>query len=158
MGNEEKRPVRVRDGRLEDLDDLVAFNAALALETESTQLDAERLEAGVRALLSDPSRGRYFIAESDDGRVLGCTMITTEWSDWRNGQLWWFQSVYIRPDSRRRGVFRLLYDHVTERAEADPDVIGLRLYVHEENRPALVTYEQMGMTPTEYRVFERIFD
>jgi ribosomal protein S18 acetylase RimI-like enzyme len=112
------------------------------------------LAAGVRAVLDDPARGVYFVAERA-GEVVGQTMITTEWSDWRNGWLWWIQSVYVCADARRQGVFRALYEHVQEMARNDPTVIGLRLYVEENNRAAQETYRRMGMEPMGFLVFHR---
>src|SRR5262245_5068664 len=87
------------------------FNRLLALESEGKTLGLAVLAAGVKAGLDDAAKGRYFLAE-ENGEVLGQMMITYEWSDWRNGWVWWIQSVYVRADARRRGVFRALYEHV----------------------------------------------
>ena len=87
--------------------------------------------------------------------VVGMLLLTREWSDWRNGWLWWIQSVYVRPEARRRGVFRALYDHIYRLAQAEPDVIGLRLYMEENNHRAAETYVAVGMAPAGYVVFER---
>src|SRR5262249_28030712 len=104
-----------------------------------------------------PNKGRYFVAEDPDmgDGVLGQLMLTFEWSDWRNGWLWWFQSVYVRRDARRRGVFRALYQHVSDAARADPEVIGLRLYMERDNDTARQTYPRLGMAPTEYVLLQR---
>lgn len=132
---------------------LVAFNLAMAAETEGRALDRDTLSAGVRAALADPDLGRYYVAEQD-GRVLGALMVTREWSDWRNGQFWWIQSVYVEPGARGRGLYRALYDHVLGRAREDPGVCGLRLYVEAENRRARAVYEHLGMQPSTYRLYE----
>ena len=81
--------------------------------------------------------------------------ITYEFSDWRNGWFWWIQGVYVRAESRRRGVFRALYRHVAEAARRDPGVIGLRLYVESDNHAAQRTYRDLGMKATSYLMFER---
>src|SRR5205807_1395645 len=130
------------------------FNRLMALETEGKALDPAVLAAGVAAVLADPYKGLYFLAE-EGGRVLGQAMVTPEWSDWRNGWIWWFQSVYVRPEARRRGVFRGLYEHVYRTASADPNVIGLRLYVEKENHLAQQTYLGLGMTWAPYLVLEK---
>src|SRR5688572_24082339 len=111
---------------------VAAYNAALAWETERKRLDPEILGAGVRAVLADPAKGFYTLAELAR-EVVGQVMVTYEWSDWRNGWFWWVQSVYVREDARRHGVFRALFTDLRKRAEADPTVIGLRLYVEREN-------------------------
>ena len=147
----------VRDARPEDAATLVAYNSAMAEETEGKSLHPERIEPGVARLFSDESRGRYWVAESG-GVVVGQIMVTYEWSDWRNGNLWWIQSVYVHPDWRRQGVFSALYRHVESLAAAQPGVIGLRLYVEEKNTRAQRTYAALGMVNTGYLVMESLFD
>lgn len=146
-------PVHVRDAIAPDLDFLVESNAAMALETERKLLDRTILARGVAAVLQSPARGFYLIAERD-GCAIGCLLITHEWSDWRNGDWWWLQSVHVVPAARRAGVFRALHAEVERRARRAPDVIGLRLYVECENRHAQATYSSLGMSETGYRLFE----
>jgi ribosomal protein S18 acetylase RimI-like enzyme len=85
-------------------------------------------------------------------------MLTREWSDWRNGDWWWIQSVYVPESHRRQGVFAALYRHVEQLARDAPGVIGLRLYVERENANAQRTYESLGMRDAGYRIFEAGFD
>lgn len=132
---------------------LVAFNAAIAWETEHKRLDPAVLAAGVGAVLADPARGFYTVAERG-GEVVGQMMITYEWSDWRNGWFWWIQSVYVAEIARREGVFRALYRAIEQRAAADPSVIGLRLYFESENARAQATYRALGMSDTAYGMME----
>lgn len=139
-----------------DAGHIAEFNSRLALETEEMYLAPEIVNPGVAAMLSDRSKGRYWIAEAD-GRVVGQIMVTYEWSDWRNGMIWWIQSVYVRGDYRRSGVFSALYRHVESLAQQDPQVCGIRLYVEGENARAQQTYESLGMNMTGYRVMETMF-
>jgi ribosomal protein S18 acetylase RimI-like enzyme len=132
---------------------LVAFNTAIAWETEHKRLDPAILAAGVRAVFADPARGFYTVAERD-GEVVGQMMITFEWSDWRNGWFWWIQSVYVHESARRGGVFRALYRAIEQQAAADPSVIGLRLYFESDNTRAQSTYRSLGMTDTAYGIME----
>lgn len=147
-------PLNVRRAKLTDLDTVVEFNHLLAVESEGKTLDRALLVPGVRAGLVDDAKIRYFLAE-EDSVVLGQMGMTLEWSDWRNGWFWWIQSVYVRPEARRRGVFRALFEHLRLAAEADPEVIGIRLYVEHENAAAHKTYERLGLTRTGYLVLER---
>ena len=132
----------------------------MALETERKHLDLDVVRAGVAALLHKEDFGFYLVAEVSAGSagscldVVGCLMVTYEWSDWRNGLQWWIQSVYVRPDARRQGVFRRLYRHVRTLVEADEAVCGLRLYVEKDNEIAQQTYRSLGMSETPYKVFE----
>ncbi len=130
------------------------FNRLLALESEGKTLDAAVLAAGVAAGLADPNKSVYFLAE-ENGKAVGQIMYTMEWSDWRNGWFWWIQSVYVRAEARRRGVFRALYEHVYQAAKADGHVIGLRLYVESANHVAQETYRRMGMEAAGYFVLQR---
>ena len=96
-----------------------------------------------------PLAGDEVIAEP-----VGMLMLTREWSDWRCGHWWWIQSVYVAPAHRRGGVFRALYAHVHALAAAEPDVLGLRLYVERDNATAQATYSSLGMHDAGYRIFE----
>ncbi len=144
----------IRRGVHADAAVIIEFNRLLAEESEGKTLDPAVLGAGVVAGLADPRKSIYFVAE-ENGTAVGQLMCTTEWSDWRNGWFWWIQSVYVRPDARRRGVFRALFEHVYQEARAEANVIGLRLYVEEDNDAARETYRHMGMAATTYGVFER---
>ncbi len=129
----------------------------MALETERRQLDAERVQQGVRALLNDPVKGIYFVAETGpDGarRVVGQLLLTYEWSDWRNGTFWWIQSVYVREAARGQGVFRALFQHVRDLAQTTPGVCGLRLYMDAHNGRARQAYDRLGLKQTNYEMFE----
>lgn len=147
-----EHPVTVRPAKARDAEALVAFARAMAHETEGKTLTGA-VEQGVRALLQDPRYGFYLVAEVE-GRRAGALMVTMEWSDWRNGLFWWIQSVYVRPEWRRRGVFTALYEAVRARAEAEKGVCGLRLYVEKDNAAARRTYEALGMEATAYRLYE----
>lgn len=148
-------PVQIRRAVPADAAVIVEFNRRLAQETEEKTLDPAVVAAGVAAALADPRKALYFLAE-DAGTVLGQLMLTVEWSDWRNGWIWWIQSVYVQAEARRHGVFRALFDHVEEAARQGPQVIGLRLYVEQENRSAQDVYHRLGMVRTTYQVFEKI--
>ncbi len=148
--------MHVRSATLEDLLTIVEFNRLLALETEAITLSVEVLTQGVRAALLDPQKARYFVAEID-GQVVGQLMHTREWSDWRNGDIWWLQSVYVREDFRRAGVFRALIEHLRAEAQSSPNVVGIRLYVEEHNDRAAATYDRLGLPETGYVVREQIW-
>jgi ribosomal protein S18 acetylase RimI-like enzyme len=147
---------QIRDASAADVEAIVAFNRSMARETEEKDLALEVVRPGVRAVIENPSLGRYFVAGLGDD-VVGQLMITNEWSDWRNGQIWWIQSVYVRPEHRRRGVFRALFRHVEEVAHTTPGVVGLRLYVEHNNAVAQRVYESLGMRGAGYSVFETMW-
>ena len=145
--------ISVRQAEPRDIPFLVNGNIAMALEAEHKRLDPGTVQRGVRAVFEEPGRGRYFVAEIG-GNVVGQAMYTCEWSDWRCGDFWWFQSVYVTPEARRAGVFRALYQHIENLAKADPGVCGLRLYVERDNARAQQTYQRCGMQDAGYVVME----
>lgn len=146
-------PIRIRDATPDDCAVVAEFNTRLAVETEETRLEPAIIGPGVARILGDPALGRYWLAEAE-GEVVGQIMVTHEWSDWRNGMLWWLQSVYVRRDHRRAGVFTALYRHVERLAREDPDVVGIRLYVERDNTRAQDTYARLGMQRTAYQVMQ----
>ena len=156
-------PHLIREAIPADLDVIVEFNARLAHESEGTSLPRKTLTRGVTAALQDRDRLGYWVVEVNDPAdpespwVIGQAAITREWSDWRAGWIWWFQSVYVHPDYRNQGVFRLLYAHIRDLARNKADVIGLRLYVEVSNERAQRVYQSLGMKPGGYDVSEELW-
>ncbi len=146
-------PITIRPATQADVDAIVDFQVAMARETEGKALDPVRVTKGVEAVLNSPEKGVYFLAEAE-GRFVGGLMVTLEWSDWRNGNFWWIQSVYVLPDWRRKGVYRAMHDYLYQQAASREDVCGLRLYVEENNHIALKTYESLGMKRSQYLMYE----
>jgi GNAT superfamily N-acetyltransferase len=149
--------ISIRAARWDDWPTIADFNCRLAMESEHKRLDPEKIVPGVQALLRDAQKGRYFVAEDGvGGPLVGQIMHTHEWSDWRNGPIWWLQSVYVTREFRQRGVFRALFEHLVQLAEAEK-VLGVRLYVERENARAHQTYEKLGFADAGYFVMERWF-
>jgi GNAT superfamily N-acetyltransferase len=152
--------VIVRPALREDIDTLVRFSSAMALETEGRQLEKARLRQGTRAVLDSPDRGFYMVAELADRsprKVVGQLLVTFEWSDWRNAVFWWIQSVYVDPEWRRRGVYRTMHRAILKRAKSRGDVCGVRLYVERENKTAKTVYGRVGLETSAYHVYENDF-
>ena len=158
MNTEATRRLVIRDARHPDLQAIVEFNRCLALETEAKSLATAVLQKGVESALADPGRIRYWIAElGEPPRTVGQAAVTREWSDWRNGWIWWLQSVYVDPSVRRRGIFRELYRQIRAEAQADHRVIGIRLYVEDANHRAQQTYQSLGLKPGGYSVYQELW-
>ena len=147
----------IRPSKSEDINILADFQMRLADETENIHLDKMIVSAGLKALFDDPTKGTYYVAEAE-GKIIGCFLITYEWSDWRNGMVWWLQSVYIVPLHRRKGVFKKMYNHILQTIQNDGSIIGLRLYVDKTNTRAQKVYQAMGMNGDHYTVFEWMRD
>jgi len=148
-----KDEVTIRAGTPADAETIARFQEEMALETEGRRLDPALVRAGVAGLFAERARGRYLVAERA-GRIVGSLLLTTEWSDWRNGLFWWIQSVFVTRAERGRGVYGALHRHVEREARRTPGVVGLRLYVEEENEVARGVYAALGMQTTSYRLYE----
>lgn len=146
----------IRPAELADLDTIIDFNQRMAMETEGKSLNPGIIRHGVLAVLGDPAKGAYHLASGEQGTV-GQMMITWEWSDWRNGNFWWIQSVYVRPEQRGKKVFSMLYRHVERLGREESGCCGLRLYVERDNIHARGVYTKLGMMLTRYDLMEREF-
>jgi GNAT superfamily N-acetyltransferase len=142
----------IRKAILSDAPSIIDFQQKMAWETEGVKLPSEIVTPGVNAVFQDQARGQYYVAEAD-GIVVASLLITYEWSDWRNCNVWWFQSVFVIPEYRRQGIFRRMYNHIRQMAD-DQDIAGLRLYVETNNTRAQKTYEALGMSSEHYSFYE----
>lgn len=146
--------IQVRKAILEDKDQIAAFQISMALETENLILYPEIVNLGVEAVFRDPAKGSYYVAEVDN-RVIASLLTTYEWSDWRNGNILWIQSVFVEGEFRGRGVFRMLYEYVKSTVLNEKNGYrGIRLYVDKSNVKAIEVYTKLGMTNHHYETFE----
>ena len=136
-----------------DINTIVTFNYLMAKETETILLDKKIVKLGVKSVITDPSIAQYWIAENNN-EIIGQLMVTYEWSDWRNGDMWWISSVYVTENFRRRGVFSALYKHIERMAKENPGCCGIRLYIEKQNERAQKTYLSLGMNDAGYDVME----
>lgn len=142
-----------RKATTDDISKIVEFQMNMALETERLELNRDILTTGVTNVLAGERGASYYMAEAD-GTLAGMLMVTLEWSDWRNGWVWWIQSVYIRPEFRGKGLYKMLYSHIVNLAEKSEDVSGIRLYVDKTNTSAQKVYKTLGMNGDHYLVYE----
>ena len=145
--------IRLRKGTRRDLDRIVDFQIALAWESERLRLDSAIVKKGVRAIFTDKSKGRYYMAQMD-GEVVGILLIIPEWSDWRNATVLWIHSLYVRPEARGKGVFKKLFEFLRKKVEKSQRFSGLRLYVDKNNRQAKAVYKKLGMNKDHYLMYE----
>ncbi|MCU0238270.1 MAG: GNAT family N-acetyltransferase [Pyrinomonadaceae bacterium] len=145
--------MKIRLANAVDAKNLVAFNQAMALETEGKTLVDEKISNGVSAVFSDEKKGFYVVAEDENSEIVGGLMVTFEWSDWRNAWFWWIQSVYILPKARGKSIYSKLYQFVKTEAEKQ-NVCGIRLYVEHDNINAQKVYEHLGMNQSHYLMYE----
>ena len=147
--------ISIREAHRGDAGKILDFQLLLAQETENRGLDKLVVTKGIKKVFDDPTKGKYYVADIS-GKVVGCLLITYEWSEWRNGNIWWLQSVYVDASHRRTGVFRTMYEYIIEIITGDPSIAGLRLYVENNNGRAQKIYRSVGMKGDYYQLFEWI--
>jgi len=145
--------ITVRDATPLDADFIIQSQLKSAKETEPFNLDFNTVKAGLNALFEDPSKGKYYIAELN-GRVVACLLVNTEWSEWRNGFIFWINSVYVEKEARRSGVYRKMYRYLQDLVTSRSDIKGIRLYVEKQNHVAQAAYRELGMSDDHYSMFE----
>jgi GNAT superfamily N-acetyltransferase len=144
--------ITIRKAIPEDAEVIIDFQQKMAWETEKMVLPTDTVTKGVNAVFANHILGQYWVADNE-GEVVASLLITYEWSDWRNANVWWFQSVYVLPSHRRTGIFRFMYHHIRNEAER-VGVAGLRLYVETNNSRAQKTYQALGMKREHYEMYE----
>ena len=137
----------------DDAEVLAKHNVSMAKESENIDIEYDITHSGIQAVIMDSTKGFYLVAE-ENGDIVGQLMITFEWSDWRNENIWWIQSVYIEPSWRRKGVFGDLLEEIYRLGMAK-GVHIFRLYVHRSNVDAIEVYRHLKMVDNTYQIFER---
>lgn len=146
--------INVRAVKFKELDTIVEFQMVMAKETEDLHLDNSVVKDGVEAIFEDAQKGQYYVALDENDEVIGCLMTTPEFSDWRNGTVVWIQSVYVKNEHRKKGVFKAMYQYIKKMVQEDEDLMGIRLYVEGHNITAQRTYINMGMKSDHYKMYE----
>lgn len=145
--------MKVREAKPNDINSIVEFQITMAKETEGVDLIRPTVEIGVKAVLNDHSKGKYYVTENNE-KIIGSLLTTYEWSDWRNGTVLWIQSVYVLPEFRRKGVYRNMYSFLKNKVQKNEELKGIRLYADKSNTAAHKTYENLGMSQDHYVTFE----
>lgn len=144
-----------REANKDEYKVIAGFQQKMAFETENYHLNIDTVTKGVIAVFNDATKGKYFIVEQD-GKVIASLLITYEWSDWRNSKVIWIQSVYVLPEFRKKGVFKLMYSEIKKLVNSNSEFSGIRLYVDKTNLNAQKVYEKIGMQGNHYSLFEEM--
>ncbi|MDI9355767.1 MAG: GNAT family N-acetyltransferase [Chitinophagaceae bacterium] len=143
----------MRKAEINDYLYIVDFQIQMALETENTKLDRTTVERGVKSVFEDTKKGMYYVTVLED-TIIASLLITFEWSDWRNGNVWWIQSLYVKKHYRKKGIFKKMYQFLLDTIQNDPKIMGIRLYVNKTNKTAQEVYTKIGMNGEHYQVYE----
>ena len=154
MNTTEKIKYEVSVGNVADIESIAQFQVDMALESEGTVLDKERVLQGVTAAVNDVAKGTYLVCRAN-GDAISSLMLTREWSDWNNQWYWWIQSVYVKPEFRGKGAYRAMYEKIKEMAQ-EQNISQVRLYVDKTNYSAQQVYKKLGMDECHYYMYEEV--
>ncbi|MFC2121854.1 GNAT family N-acetyltransferase [Bacteroidota bacterium] len=143
----------IRKAKTSEWEIIAGFQQKMAMETENLSLNMDVVGKGVQAVFNDPAKGQYYVAEKDN-QIIATLMITFEWSDWRNSYMPWIQSLYVKQEFRKQGVYKEMYNYLQEKVRSDSEWPGIRLYVDRSNHAAQKVYSALGMNSDHYVLFE----
>ena len=106
----------IRPGTAADIDTLVVFTHAEAMDAERRGLDPGEARRGVEGAFAAVPKSRYWVVEGPKGGLVASASIVTEWSNFRGGDYWWIQSLYVTPEHRGQGLVDTLLAHLTDQA------------------------------------------
>lgn len=149
--------MKIEQANISDASAIAQFQMDMAAESEGTTLNREVVLRGVIEGLKDEAKGIYLIARNEEGQPVASLLLTREWSDWNCAWYWWIQSVYVRPEYRRQGIYRTMYAKVKEMAK-EANVSCVRLYVDKTNKLGLSTYQALGMQESHYLLYEETIE
>jgi len=87
---------------------------AIQLHEHRVALEHARLEAAVRGVLENPSRGFFLVLELD-GRCVGAAYVSFIWALEHGGHSAWLEEIYVDPALRDAGLgTRFLRDVLAE--------------------------------------------
>ncbi len=145
--------MQIRKATSNNILDIVEFQVAMAKETENLKLNPRTVLEGVKTVFNHSEIGHYIVVE-ENNKIIACTLILKEWSDWRAKSILWIHSLYVLPQFRKRGIFKKIYEYLKNNVETSEELGGLRLYVDKKNVPAQKAYEAVGMTSEHYALYE----
>lgn len=143
----------VRPATPADTDTLVAFTLSEALDAERRTLVRAEVQRGVAGAFATPPKAGYWVVESGGTIVASCSVVT-EWSNFRGGDYWWIQSLYIVPERRGKGLVDLILHHLVREAKA-AGALDLRLYGYNTNARALRAYQRFGFRESPYLILTK---
>lgn len=147
--------MNIRTATLKDIEQITQNNIHLAQESEHKKISYQQTKNGITTIINDPTKGFYLVIEHHN-TIIAQLMITYEWSDWTNQNIWWLQSLYIKPEHRHHGHFNTLLEEIKKRAQKY-HVSILRLYVHQTNTNAIQAYKHLKMEKKPYDIYQLQF-
>ena len=125
-----------------DLPRLVELLGILFESEAEFSANAEKQRAALHAILSDPAKGKIYVARDGREVVAMCSLLYTI-STAEGGRAALFEDLVVAPDHRKRGIGAALLKYVIEQARAD-GVLRLTLLTDMQNERAQAMYRRVG--------------
>jgi len=145
--------MKIREATILESTQIIDFQIKMAMETENISLNQDIIKKGVQAVFEDKSKGVYYVCEIEN-KIVASLLTTYEWSDWRAKTIIWLQSVYVMPEFRKQGIFKVMYQHIKNLVLDSENYCGIKLYVDNTNTKAQNVYNTVGMNGEHYKLFE----
>jgi ribosomal protein S18 acetylase RimI-like enzyme len=138
---------RVRDLAEGDLPAWRALFRAYGVFYE-TDFDDAHLDHVARLLTRSGSGVSAFVAEDDDGRVIGFAHYRAHPDTFSSGSDWYLDDLFVDPEARGRGVATALIEHLAAHARAVAPGGTLRWITAESNERAQRVYDRVARRTT----------
>jgi GNAT superfamily N-acetyltransferase len=125
-----------------DLPQLVELLGILFDQEAEFTANPAKQEAGLKMILSDPARGKIYVAR-DGRKVVAMASLLYTVSTAEGGKAALFEDLVVRPDYRKQGIGAKLLEYVIGQAR-EQGVLRLTLLTDMQNEQAQVLYRKLG--------------
>ena len=135
--------------RESDLPQLVELLGLLFDQEAEFRPDAAKQAAALQLLLSDPVRGRIYVAR-DGRRPVAMASLLFTISTAEGGKAAWLEDLVVHPDYRQQGTGQKMLAYVISQARAE-GVLRITLLTDMQNESAQALYRRAGFVGSPMR-------
>jgi ribosomal protein S18 acetylase RimI-like enzyme len=132
-----------------DLPQLVELLTLLFDQEAEFKPDAAKQAAALAMILSDPLRGRIYVAR-DGRKVVAMASLLFTVSTAEGGKAAWFEDLVVHPEYRRQGTGQKMLAYVVSEARAE-GVLRITLLTDMQNERAQALYRRAGFVGSPMR-------
>jgi ribosomal protein S18 acetylase RimI-like enzyme len=132
-----------------DLPLLVELLGLLFDQEAEFRPDAAKQTTALRLILSDPDRGRIYVARDGRRPVAMASLLFTV-STAEGGKAAWFEDLVVHPDYRQQGTGQKMLAYVISQAKAE-GVLRITLLTDMQNERAQALYRRAGFVGSPMR-------
>jgi len=132
-----------------DLPQLVELLGLLFDQEAEFRPDAAKQTVALKLILSDPERGRIYVAR-DGRRTVAMASLLFTVSTAEGGKAAWFEDLVVHPDYRQQGTGQKMLAYVISQAKAE-GVLRITLLTDMQNERAQALYRRAGFVGSPMR-------